>query len=44
MWFDAQEMFIIVITVENSCAAQYFCENHDTFLFKIFLWIECSKE
>ncbi len=25
-WFAAQEIFII-ISVENSCAALYFCEN-----------------
>ncbi len=30
-WFAAQETFLIVINVEDCCAAQYFCENHDTF-------------
>ncbi len=25
-WFAAQETFLIVINVENCCAAQYFCE------------------
>ncbi len=24
-WFAAQETFLIIINVENSCAAQYFC-------------------
>jgi len=27
MSLDAQETFLIIIIVENSCAAQYFCEN-----------------
>ncbi len=27
--FSAQEGFLIIITVENSCAAQYFCGNSD---------------
>ncbi len=26
-WFAAQETFLIIINVENSCAAQYFCGN-----------------
>ncbi len=33
----------IVIYVQNSCAAWYFCWNHDTFCFKILmdrLWFE----
>ncbi len=33
-WFAAQETFLIVIGVENSCAASYFCEYRDTFLFQ----------
>ncbi len=28
-WFAAQETFPIIINVENSCAAQYFCGNSD---------------
>jgi len=28
-WFGAQETFLIIINVENSCAAEYLCENHD---------------
>ncbi len=33
-WFAAQETFMI-ISVENSCAASYYCGNRDTF-FKDF--------
>jgi len=33
--FDAQKTFTIVINVENSCSASYFCENHDAFVFRI---------
>ncbi len=45
-WFAAQETFMIIINVENSCAAQYFCGNWDTFIlfFRIHRWIESSKE
>ncbi len=28
--------FLIIINVENSCAAQYFCGNCDTFKFSGF--------
>ncbi len=28
-WFDAQETFLIIINVEDSCAAQYFSGNFD---------------
>ncbi len=35
-WFAAQETFLIIINVENSCAAQYFCGNCDTFYFSGF--------
>ncbi len=35
-WFAAQEIFLIIINVENSCAAQYFCGNCDTFYFSGF--------
>ncbi len=31
-----QETFMIIINVENSCAAQYFCGNCDTFYFSGF--------
>ncbi len=34
-WFAAQETFLIIINVENSCAAQYFVET-DTFYFPWF--------
>ncbi len=34
--FTAQETFLIIINVENSCAAQYFCGNWDTFGFSGF--------
>ncbi len=48
-WFAAQETFLIIINVENSCAAQYFSGNHDAFYFQvnilfILLWIKSSKE
>ncbi len=44
-WFAAQETFLIIINVENSCAAQYFCGNWDTFYFlRIYRWIESSIE
>jgi len=29
--FGAKVTFIIFINVKNSCAAQYFCRNHDSF-------------
>ncbi len=35
-WFTAQETFLIIINVENSRAAQYFCGNCDTFNFSAF--------
>ncbi len=28
-----QETFLIIINVENSCAASYFCGNRDAFYF-----------
>ncbi len=28
-----QETFLIIINVENSCAAQYFCGNCDIYIF-----------
>ncbi len=43
-WFAAQETFLIIINVENSCAAQYFCGNRHTLFFRIHRWIESSKE
>jgi len=30
--FDAQEIFLIIISVENGYAAKYFCRNHDTII------------
>ncbi len=35
-WFATQESFLIIISVENSCAAEYFCGNRDTFYFSGF--------
>ncbi len=32
-WFAAQETFLIIINVENSCAAEYLRGNRDTFYF-----------
>ncbi len=32
-WFTDQETFLIIINVENSWAASYFCGNRDTFYF-----------
>ncbi len=29
---SAQETFLIIINVENSCAAQYICGNRDAFI------------
>ncbi len=29
-WFAAQETFLNIISVENSCAASYFCGTIDT--------------
>ncbi len=43
-WFPAQETFLIIINVENSCAGKYFCENHETLSFRILWWTESSKE
>ncbi len=33
-WFAAQETFLIIINVENGCAASYFCGNRDAQPFK----------
>ncbi len=35
-WFADQQTFLIIINVENSCAAEYFCVNCDTFYFSGF--------
>ncbi len=35
-WFTAQETFLNIISVENSCGASYFCGNSDTFEFSGF--------
>ncbi len=44
-WFAAQETFLIIINVENSCAAQYFLWKLWYILFfRIHRWIESSKE
>jgi len=37
-WFGAQETFLIIINVENSCVADYFCGNRDRFVQKLS-WI-----
>ncbi len=42
-WFSAQEIFIIIINVENSFASLLFCGNCDTFL-QDFSWMERLKE
>ncbi len=39
-WFAAQKTFLFIISVENSCAAQYFCGNWYILFFKIHRWIE----
>ncbi len=37
-WFAPQETFIIIIiNVENNCAASYLCGNRDTFFLQDFL-------
>jgi len=33
-WSDAQQTVMIIINIENSCAASYFCGNHNTFKVK----------
>ncbi len=44
-WFAAQETFlIIIINVENSCAAQCFCRNWCILFFRIHRWVESSKD
>ncbi len=35
-WFAAQETFLIITNIENSCAASYFCGNRDMFYFSGF--------
>ncbi len=30
-WFAAQETFLIIISVQNSCAASYFCGNRSIY-------------
>jgi len=35
-WFNAQETFLIMINVENSCAASCFCWNHDSMMNRKF--------
>ncbi len=35
-WFAAQDMFMIIICIENSCAASYICENRDHFFPRFF--------
>ncbi len=45
-WFSVQEIFLIIISVENSCVASYFCGNLDRYIlfFRIlfkqtaFIW------
>ncbi len=41
-WVAAQETFLIIVDVENSCAASCFCGNRDTFI--VFLIFFHSKE
>ncbi len=35
-WFAVQETFLIIISVENSCAAEYFYENNSLFCSGFF--------
>ncbi len=42
--FAAQETFLIIISVENSCAASYFLETVIYFMFRILWWIEILKK
>ncbi len=35
-WSGAQEIFLIIITVENSKAAKYFCENINKIHVNVF--------
>ncbi len=34
--FAAQEIFLIIINVENSCVANYFWLNHETYFLGLF--------
>ncbi len=43
-WFAAQETFLIIINVENSCADEYFCGNWYILFFRIHRWKESSKQ
>ncbi len=43
-WFAAHETFLIIINVDNSRAALYFCGNSDALIFRILWWIKSSKE
>ncbi len=43
-WFTAQETFLIIINVENSCAAFSFSGTVIDFYFRVIWWIESSKE
>ncbi len=38
-WFTAHETFIIIMNVENSCAASYFCGNCDIFSHRKLLTV-----
>ncbi len=43
-WFCGnQETLLVIISVETVPLLDFYCENCDTFVFKI-LWIESSKE
>ncbi len=35
----AQETFLNIINAENSCAAEYFCGNCDTFINWLIDWL-----
>ncbi len=44
-WFAAQETSLIIINVENSCAASYCIRKHGSIIFyRILWWIESLKE
>ncbi len=42
-WFTAQQTVLIILNVENSRSALYFCVKHEHFIFRIIWWIENSK-
>jgi len=37
-WFGAQETFLLIINVENICAAEYFCGIQDSLTDRTLKW------